>query len=228
MHGGKLEGQVPVRGVIFDVDGVLLDSMDIWEEAGARYLRSLGRDPGPELGRILFPMTLREGAVYLKETYGLKEESEEIEGGVLAVVRDFYLQEAPMKPGVREFLAELSRQGIPMAAATSSDKEQIGAAFERLGIRQFFRGIATCGEAGEGKNSPAVYDMARKMLSCEREECVVLEDSLFALRTAKAAGFHTVGVFDRFSARDQEALRKQAEIYLLDLTEQEKFWNYFG
>ena len=45
--------------------------------------------------------------------------------------------------------------------------------------------------------------MARKMLSCEREECVVLEDSLFALRTAKAAGFHTVGVFDRFSARDQ-------------------------
>ena len=95
-------------------------------------------------------------------------------------------------------------------------------------FRQFFRGIATCGETGEGKNSPAVYDMARKMLSCQREECVVLEDSLFALQTAKAAGFHTRGVFVRFSARDQEALRKQAEIYLLDLTEQEKFWNYFG
>ena len=93
-----------------------------------------------------------------------------------------------MKPGAREFLTELSRRGIPMAAATSSDKEQIKAAFERLGIRQFFRGIATCGEAGEGKNSPAVYDMARKMLSCQREECVVLEDSLFALQTAKAAG----------------------------------------
>ena len=143
------------------------------------------------------------------------------------MVRDFYLKEAPMKPGAREFLTELSRRGIPMAAATSSDKEQIKAAFERLGIRQFFRGIATCGEAGEGKNSPAVYDMARKMLSCQREECAVLEDSLFALQTAKAAGFHTVGVFDRFSIRDQEALGKQAEVYLLDLTEQEKFWDYF-
>ena len=120
MHGGKLEGQVPIRGVIFDVDGVLLDSMAIWEEAGARYLRSLGRDPGPDLGRILFPMTLREGAAYLKETYGLSEEPEEIEGGVLAVVRDFYLKEAPMKPGAREFLTELSRRGIPMAAATSA------------------------------------------------------------------------------------------------------------
>ncbi len=56
----------------------------------------------------------------------------------------------------------------------------------------------------------------------------MLEDSLFALQTAKAAGFHTVGVFDRFSVRDQEALREQAEVYFLDLTEQEKFWDYFG
>ena len=81
--------------MIFDVDGVLLDSMTIWEEAGARYLRSLERDPGPDLGRILFPMTLREGAVYLKETYGLKEEPEEIEDGVLAVVRIFICRKRP-------------------------------------------------------------------------------------------------------------------------------------
>ena len=89
MHGGKLEGQVPIRGAIFDVDGVLLDSMAIWEEAGAVSEKSWEEIPGRDLGRILFPMTLREGAAYLKETYGLSEEPEEIEGGVLAVVRDF-------------------------------------------------------------------------------------------------------------------------------------------
>ena len=55
----------------------------------------------------------------------------------------------------------------------------------------------------------------------------MLDYYLFAMLTANAAGFHSVGVFDRFSARDQEALRKQAEVYLLELTEQEKFWDYF-
>ena len=60
-----------IKAAIFDVDGTLLDSMGIWEDAGARYLRGIGIEPEEGLGEILFPMTIEEGAAYVKEHYGL-------------------------------------------------------------------------------------------------------------------------------------------------------------
>ena len=214
-----------IKGAIFDVDGTLLDSMEIWEEVGVRYLRNLGIEPEPGLSKILFPMTVTEGASYVKEHYPLKQSMDQVIEGLLNTVRDFYYDEAPLKPGVKEFLAEMKRREIPMTIATSSEREHIEAAFERLGIDQYFQKIFTCSEVGVGKSQPLVYQKAAEYLGTTPEETYVFEDVLHALQTAKNAGFRTVAVYDRFSDDDQEEIKKMADHYYVELGTDEEFWN---
>lgn len=208
-----------IKGAIFDVDGTLLDSMEIWEDAGARYLRRVGVEPEANLSEILYPMTMAEGAEYVKERYHLAFALDEIIQGVLDTVRDFYFYEASLKPGAKELLLWMKKKNIPVAAATASDREHIKAAFERLGIDGYFRRIFTCSEVGAGKKNPLIYEKAAAYLGAKPGEILVFEDALYALVTAKNAGFCTVGVYDRFSEDEQEELSRRADIYLRNLTD---------
>ena len=78
------------KGAIFDVDGTLLDSMPIWDDASERFLSGLGVKAEPGLNEIMFRMSLDEGAAYLKSAYGLDLSEQEIKDGILGVIRDFY------------------------------------------------------------------------------------------------------------------------------------------
>ena len=78
-----------IRGAIFDADGTLLDSMSIWRDAGARYLKTLGFTAEEGLGDILYPMTLEEGSAYLKDRYALPQTEREIRAGVVGVISGF-------------------------------------------------------------------------------------------------------------------------------------------
>lgn len=208
-----------IKGAIFDVDGTLLDSMEIWEDVGARYLRRIGAEPEENLSEILYPMTMAEGAEYVKERYQLPFALDEIIRGVLDTVRDFYFYEAPAKPGVKELLSWMKKKHILIAAATASDREHIEAAFERLGIDRYFGRIFSCAEVGAGKRHPLIYERAADYLEAKPGEILVFEDALYALMTAKHAGFRTAGVYDRFSEKDQEELKRQADVYLRNLTD---------
>lgn len=87
------------KGAIFDLDGVLLDSMGIWNDLGARYLCSRGLMPEPGLNEILFSMSMEQGAEYLHTHYPLAQSAAEIEAGIETMLRDFYYNEVPAKPG---------------------------------------------------------------------------------------------------------------------------------
>lgn len=202
------------KGVIFDVDETLLDSMSIWEDAGARYLKSLGAEPEENLGKILYPMTIEEAAAYLKKQYHLEWEASRIVQGILDTVKEYYYREAPLKPRVKEALQKLQKKGVGITAATSGNREHIEAAFQRLGIAGYFQKIFTSSEVGVGKSNPLIYQEAAKFLGTELEETYVFEDVLYAIQTAKKAGFHTVGIYDQYSARDTEKIKLEAEFYL--------------
>lgn len=213
-----------IKGAIFDVDGTLLDSMAIWEEAGERYLERLHIKAEPGLSNILFPMSLEEGASYLKETYEISLKEEEIVKGILEVVKDYYFYEAPLKLGTESFLKEMSLKKIPMVIATSSEKSYIEAAFHRLNIDQYFSKIITCSEVGAGKSKPDIYLKAQEFLNFKPEEIYVFEDVLHAIQTAKNAGFKTVGIYDTSSEKDWETIKKTADIFLEDLHDFSSFW----
>lgn len=208
-----------IKGVIFDVDGVLLDSMGIWTDLGARYLVSIGKTPEEGLAEILFSMSMEQGAEYLREHYSIGLTAEEIGTGLQDMLRDFYYYEVQAKPGAQQLLQAVSDAGIKITAATSSPREHIERALERNGLLSYVDRMFTNAEIGKSKHSPDIYDAAAGHMRTAPGETCVFEDSLYALRTAAAAGYHTVGVYDSKGESDQEGLRGSAEIYIHELCE---------
>lgn len=206
-----------IKGAIFDIDGVLLDSMGIWDDLGARYLRSLDKIPEEGLNKILFSMSMEQGAEYLNEHYGLNKSVKETVEGIGKMLEDYYFYEVLLKPGAKEVLEFLKSKSINMAAATSSPRTHIEKALSRNGLLGYIEKIYTTSEVGVSKHSPDIYNLAADFLKTKREETLVFEDSLYALKTAKEAGFVTVGVFDEKGESNQAELENQADLYLKKL-----------
>ena len=157
-----------VKGVIFDVDGVLLNSMPVWENLGELYLQKFGIQAEKDLSEILYEMSLKEAAEYLISHYGLKQTVEEVTKGIVKEVEQFYVEKVPLKEGVREYLKELKERKIPMVIATSGDRKNAEAALKRLKVFSYFEGIFTASEIGSGKNQPDLYFAAALQLDTDR------------------------------------------------------------
>ena len=205
-----------MKGAIFDLDGTLLDSMPLWECVGERYLMQRGICADEGLSDVLFSMSMQEGAEYLKNCYALPEPPEKIAEDINQMVFDAYETEIPAKAGVKELLEKFSREGIRMAVATSTDRPMAEAALSRLGLLGYFERIFTCTETGSGKSSPDIYFAAARYLGTAPADTWVFEDALYAIRSAKKAGFSTVGIYDAASSREQALIRETADRYLLD------------
>ena len=206
-----------IKGAIFDVDGVLLDSMGIWDDLGARYLRSLDKIPEEGLNKILFSMSMEQGAEYLNEHYRLNKSVKETVDGIGKMLEDYYFYEVLLKPGAKEVLEFLKSKNIKMAAATSSPRTHIEKALSRNGLLGYIDKIYTTGEVGVSKHSPDIYNLAADFLKTKSEETLVFEDSLYALKTAKEAGYVAVGVYDEKGESNQAELENQADLYLKKL-----------
>lgn len=213
-----------IKGVIFDVDGVLLDSLEIWTDLGARYLISIGKSPEEGLADILFSMSMEQGAEYLKENYDIDRSAEDIVTGLRNMLRGFYYYEVQAKPGADQLLRTISDAGISITAATSSPREHIERALERNGLLEYISRMFTNSEVGKSKHFPDIYNAAAANMRTAPEETIVFEDSLYALRTAAAAGYHTIGVADCKGEPDQDGLREAADIYISDLREAAKIF----
>lgn len=208
-----------IRGAIFDLDGTLLNSNEYWDKAPAVYLAALGKRAGPELAEVIFSMTLPEAADYLTAQYALHQTPRQIMEGVNAAMEGFYRRDVTLKSGVPALLRELNGRGIPCAVASVTDRHLVEAALRRFALHDRFACIVTTAEAGAGKREPAVYLRAARTLGSAPGETLVFEDALHALRTAKRAGFRTVGIYDAHSAEVQEEICAVSDIYLRNFSD---------
>ena len=214
-----------LRGAIFDMDGTLLDSMQVWENAGEDYLRTLGCVPEEGVGELMKSMSLQQAALYCRERYALPLSVEEIMAGVNGRVERFYRQEARLKPGALDFLRTLSQRGVRMCLATATDLHLVEAALDRCGVRTYFSALFTCTQVGSGKDEPHIYRAALRHLGTGRADTLVFEDALFAARTAKGDGFVTVGVADAYKKSEGE-LERLSDFFLRDFREVDQFWKF--
>lgn len=200
-----------IKAAIFDLDGTLLDSSQIWDGLGERFLSRRGMIPKPGLSAILNRMSLPEGCEFLRVEYALPDSAAEIQTEVCGIIEGFYRRECTLKPGAEQLLRELHRRGVSLVIATAGDETLSRAALERLGVFGMFRGLLTSAEYG-GKDSPEIFLKAAEIAGYPPESTAVFEDALHAVLTAKAAGFLTAAVWDS-SEREQEKLRLTADYY---------------
>ncbi|MBQ6262155.1 MAG: HAD family phosphatase [Clostridia bacterium] len=204
-----------IKGAIFDFDGTLFDSMHIWATVSSDYIRSKGIEPEPDLDEKYKKFTLDEAVRYFRERYGLTVSSEEIKAGFYEVIEPKYFHEVMPKPGIPELLRAMKAAGIPAAVATVTDEYLIDAALKRCGLFDLLTGVFSCQTLGLSKEDPRIFDTARATLGTERCDTAIVEDSLFAATTARAAGYIVVGVWDRFEIPTAE-LEKMADAYVKD------------
>lgn len=208
-----------LQSAIFDMDGTLLDSMPMWRTRGSSLVRSRGLTPPPDLDRQVNPLGLWEGTAYCKKACGLSGSVEELVEEIWGQIENFYRHEVQPKPGVVKFLSLLKMEGVWMYVATATDRPLAEAALCHAGIDGFFRGMITTQEAGVSKrDGPEVYERALRRLRSNKKDTVVFEDALYALRTAKAAGFRTAAVYDS-SEPDQAEMRRLADYYITSYEE---------
>ena len=207
-----------LKGAIFDLDGTLLDSMFIWDTIGEDYLRTLGKEPHENLKEAFMTLTLEEAAEYYREHYGVTLSVKEIVDGVNAMVEGIYRTKVTPKSGVTDYLRLLKDNGVKMCIATVTDRYLVEETLERLGILHYFSGIFTCAQVGYGKDKPIIYRKALEQLGTPKEDTYVFEDALYALKSARADGFPTVGVYDRHENR-QDELKNLADYYIRDFAD---------
>lgn len=203
-----------IKGVIFDLDGTLIDSMPWWENLGENYLIARGKTPHSDIRHHFKRMTLEQSAVFLREEYGLTESVDRICRGILDGIEGAYRDTIPLKPGAETMLDALAEAGVRMCVATATERHCAEAALERLGVMHRFSSVLTCSEAGASKTEPLVFEAALAHLGTPRETTIVMEDSLHAIETAHAAGFPTAAVFEPSAAVEAEAIRACADAYL--------------
>ncbi|MGN0838669.1 MAG: HAD family hydrolase [Pyramidobacter sp.] len=204
---------------IFDMDGTLVDSMGWWERMEFDYLIARGAQPGPQLNALvarLKPLTLIDAAGVFISELGFRDTPQHIADEMNAVMAENYRLRVPVKPGVKEYLEALRQRGAKLCTASATDVRLVKICLERLGIAEYFDFMMSCEEVHASKDRPDVYFEAARRLGSKPADTAVFEDSLRALRTAKAAGFYAVAVYDVHSEADLPELRRICDEYIGD------------
>ena len=202
---------------IFDMDGTLIDSMVFWKNLATEYLTSKGilQIPADILEQIK-PMTMSESAALFRREFGL---TGDVEAQMNEMMEDHYRNDIPLKPGAWEYLENLHRQGVRMCVASATAEHLMESCLTRLGVRQYFEFLLSCETVGAGKRSPLVYHESARRLGTAPGEIAVYEDALYAVQTAKAAGFHVVGVYDDSAADSWQAIEQESDEVILNWEE---------
>jgi HAD superfamily hydrolase (TIGR01509 family) len=194
-----------IEGVIFDLDGVLLDSEHVWDEVREQLALERGGRWHDRAQREMMGMSSLEWSRYMHDEIGLPDPPEEISAEVVRRLEALYREQLPAMPGAREAVERLAAHW-PLALASSSNRELIVLALELLGVADLFQAIVSSEEVARGKPAPDVYLEAARRLGLDPARAAAVEDSHNGIRAAKAAGMRVIAIPNRRFPPGEDAL----------------------
>jgi HAD superfamily hydrolase (TIGR01509 family) len=194
-----------IDAVVFDLDGLLIDSEQVWDAAREQLTRERGGRWHDQAQRDMMGMSSNEWSRYMHDELGLPEPPEEINDEVVRRMIELYRERLPLLPGAREAVARLAARW-PLGLASSSNPPIIELVLELAGLKQDFGVTVSSEEVGRGKPAPDVYLEAAKRLGVPPDSCAAIEDSHNGIRSAHEAGMCVVAIPNQTFPPDQEAL----------------------
>lgn len=212
-----LEG---IKGVIFDMDGTLIDSMWVWNEVDVDYVKRYQLVEPEGFYEAIEGMSFTDVAKYYKKTFPqIKDSVEQIKADWMEMGYKMYRDDVKLKSGVKEFLEELKKRGIRIGIATSNDRDMTEMVLEARGILSEFDAICTSDEVKIGKPAPDVYLKAAEDIGVDPKDCLIFEDVPAGLMAGKSAGMKTCAIADKFSEDQIEKKRALADYFIQDYFE---------
>jgi HAD superfamily hydrolase (TIGR01509 family) len=182
-----------IRAVVFDLDGVLVDSEHVWDAAREELARERGGRWHEGAQRDMMGMSSKEWSRYMHETIGVPDPPEEISAEVVRRLEQIYRRQLPLIDGAAEAVERLAAHW-PLAVASSSNRPIIDLVLELSGLARFFSTTVSSEEVPRGKPAPDVYLEAAKRLEVDPAACAAVEDSHNGILSAKAARMRVIAI----------------------------------
>lgn len=193
------------EAVVFDLDGVLLDSEQIWDEVREQLVKERGGRWHEGAQTEMMGMSSVEWSRFMHDELGVPEPPKEISAEVVKRLEERYGRELPLIDGARDAVERLAARW-PLGLASSSNREVIDLVLELSGLAQFFRVTVSSEEVPRGKPAPDVYLEAARGLGVPPERCTAVEDSRNGIRAAKTAGMKVIAIPNPHFPPDEESL----------------------
>jgi HAD superfamily hydrolase (TIGR01509 family) len=206
-----------IEAVVFDMDGVLIESEEVWDSVRETYVRDRGGRYDDEIQRAMMGMSSPEWSRYLHEAAGIAESPEAINAEVVRCMLAAYRERLPLVDGAVEAVYRLAAR-FPLAVASSSNRPLIDAVLESSGLKDCFAATVSSEEVAHGKPAPDVYLEAAQRLGVAPELCAAVEDSHSGIRSAHAAGMRVIAIPNPSYPPDADALA-QADVVIRSLDE---------
>ena len=206
-----------IHAVVFDLDGVIVDSEPIWDDVRERYVHQHGGRYDAEAQRAMMGMSSTEWSHFIHEELGVAVPPEQINSDVVEVMIERYREQLPLVDGATAAVERLAN-ALPLGLASSSNRPLIDIALELAGLPRFFQVTVSSEEVAQGKPAPDVYLEAARRLGFPPERCAAVEDSHNGIRSAKAAGMRVVAIPNSRFPPDDDALA-EADVVLTSIRE---------
>lgn len=197
--------------VIFDLDGVLIDSEDVWNDARRQVALEHGGHWPADAQRVMMGMSSTEWSQYLCDQLGVELVPEQISAMVVARLEQLYREHLPLLPFAREAVTGLAANW-PLAIASSANRPIIDLALELAGLRDCFKATVSSEEVARGKPAPDVYIEAARRIGASPARCAAIEDSGNGIRSAASAGMVVIAVPNSQFPPDADALALAADV----------------